>query len=326
MKHWRIIFWIFIVIVLILGAISNLVARADDNPGTNISSLPEESAAWNDVTGWWNFHGSHTINVEPTKLTGYATSESIGDILLDCATSPGADCNVVNFGICNGFGPHEPDGSCPNGDSSGELTGYAWNDTIGWISFNCDQEDHGGPNVCVPTPYGVSIEGTTGDFSGNAWNDTVGWINFSGTIPPLPPETEPQPYVVNTGWRATSSVAYLNSSVFDTRVQGGATLNSIIWQGTSPAGTSVDFQIAASNDAKGPWIFKGPGGNEVSYFGSPCPNPGTQSSGAPENIPICVERNLYANQRYLRYRVRLRSDEARQNTPIIEDIILNWSR
>jgi hypothetical protein len=48
------------------------------------------------------------------------------------------------------------------------VTGYAWSDNIGWISFS------------GTTPaYGVSEDSVTGALSGYAWSDNLGWITFN---------------------------------------------------------------------------------------------------------------------------------------------------
>lgn len=60
-----------------------------------------------------------------------------------------------------------------------KILGYAWNDAIGWISFNnCTST---APSSCVGTNYGVTyVDNNAGAyiFSGYAWNDNVGWISF----------------------------------------------------------------------------------------------------------------------------------------------------
>ncbi len=48
-------------------------------------------------------------------------------------------------------------------NSSNGLSGYAWSDNIGWISFD-------GSN------YGVTVD-TNGKLSGYAWSDNIGWIS-----------------------------------------------------------------------------------------------------------------------------------------------------
>ena len=53
------------------------------------------------------------------------------------------------------------------------LWGWAWTDTIGWISFNCLDT-----NSCDTLDYGVSLDVNTKRFTGYAWSDNVGWIQF----------------------------------------------------------------------------------------------------------------------------------------------------
>ncbi len=53
------------------------------------------------------------------------------------------------------------------------VSGYAWSDNIGWVSFNCTNQ-----GTCGTADYGVNIDGD-GIFSGYAWSDNVGWISFN---------------------------------------------------------------------------------------------------------------------------------------------------
>lgn len=53
------------------------------------------------------------------------------------------------------------------------MTGYAWSDTIGWISFN-------NLNVGDAVDYGVNID-ASGNFSGYAWSDNIGWVSFNSS-------------------------------------------------------------------------------------------------------------------------------------------------
>ncbi len=291
---------------------------ADDNPGTNISSSATGSMAWSDVSGWWDFHKTHTVTVGTSSLTGYASS-SIGEISLDCATSPSGNvCGTSNYQVTN------PEGS-------GNLSGCAWNDTIGWISFwcgdtNCDGSGTPDPGSCTNSTYRVKID-ASGIFSDYAWNDVEGWISFNCADVPNPPSCSDSDYKVETSWRPGSLTGTLDSSVFDTQVTPGATLNSIIWQGSRPAAAGIDvkFQIAVSNNPSGPWNYWGPdaacdgSGDTGTYFGS----------GVGPDTPIVIsgcDRTWISNKRYLRYRVVLQSNTAQDQTPRIDDITLNWSR
>ncbi|OGG53424.1 hypothetical protein A3H16_03355 [Candidatus Kaiserbacteria bacterium RIFCSPLOWO2_12_FULL_53_8] len=56
-----------------------------------------------------------------------------------------------------------PSFSLADSTPTGPLSGYAWSDTIGWISLN-------------GSTYGLSVA-TNGDISGYAWSDNVGWIS-----------------------------------------------------------------------------------------------------------------------------------------------------
>ena len=62
----------------------------------------------------------------------------------------------------------------------GNLHGYAWSSTIGWISLNCAEGSASGTSICSSKPYGVSIipSTSTASFSGKAWSSNIGWISF----------------------------------------------------------------------------------------------------------------------------------------------------
>ena len=69
------------------------------------------------------------------------------------------------------------------------VSGFAWSQTVGWISFNClDSSGASSPqqNTCgapypSPADYGVSVDPVTGNFSGFAWSSSIGYINFNPT-------------------------------------------------------------------------------------------------------------------------------------------------
>lgn len=298
---------------------------------TNISGAPNEYLAWDDSSGWWDLYINNTVEVQGSKMVGYASS-TIGDISFDCGTSPSGNiCHISQYGICNGIGStKDASGSCNDATATGDLVGYAWNDVLGWISFSCHNTE--GVGTCT-NDWGVKINKTNGDFEGYAWSDIGGWISFncanSGS------SCTPYTYKVNTSWRSTSTIALLDSAVIDTQSVGGATLNSITWNGTSNANgtgqqTYVDFQIAVSNSSSGPWDFIGPSGTGADYYSASCEasfKGGVNAGGnAPKDTPICIDPAQVKNMRYIRYRVRLRSNLLQTDTPRIDDIILNWSK
>ena len=56
---------------------------------------------------------------------------------------------------------------------SQNISGWAWGDNFGWISFNCTDTD-----TCGSVNYGVNTA-INGDMSGYAWSDNVGWMTFN---------------------------------------------------------------------------------------------------------------------------------------------------
>lgn len=57
--------------------------------------------------------------------------------------------------------------------TSHNVSGFAWSDNVGWISFNCSDS-----NSCNSVDYGVNIA-QDGILSGYAWNDIMGWTSFN---------------------------------------------------------------------------------------------------------------------------------------------------
>lgn len=53
--------------------------------------------------------------------------------------------------------------------STNNVSGWAWSENIGWISFNCDNQSKS---------Y-VSWNDSTGIMSGSAWSDNIGWVSFN---------------------------------------------------------------------------------------------------------------------------------------------------
>lgn len=257
---------------------------------------PTDYYAWNDIVGWIDFYNTPgTIHVSATAMTGYADS-SVGEISLDCATSPTppADCAI----------------SYPNWKvtrSGTYLSGWAWNEDIGWISFDChdNAED---PN-CLVTNYQVTLDG--GTFSGWAWNDVVGWISFNCSNTDSCAESN---YRVKTT-PEVATTGSLVSSTFDTGSSGGVVYNTIMYQGSKPTGTEVKFQLAVSDSSEGPWNFSGYDGTDTTYYTPTGPN-----------IPRALNPVLYNNKRYFRYKIIMTSDAYRDQTPQVDRVIVNWSR
>ena len=65
---------------------------------------------------------------------------------------------------------------------AGGLSGWAWSENVGWISFNCRNQ-----NTCATVDYGVRIA-ADGNLIGHAWSSNIGWIDFdpAGPFPAAP--------------------------------------------------------------------------------------------------------------------------------------------
>lgn len=160
--------------------------------------------------------------------------------------------------------------------ASDNVSGWAWSENIGWISFNssnCDSDDDGSSddvnfsNCPVGQPvadYGVSVDlAGTGDFSGYAWSENIGWISF-----------EPASVV---GCPSGSCQANLNAS---NEVTGWARACSVFQSGCSGALASnlggwdgwihlqgANYQVVYNSGTKELSGFAFGDGNAVGVFG-----------------------------------------------------------
>ncbi len=72
----------------------------------------------------------------------------------------------------------------------GEMTGWGWTDTFGWVSLNCinvyaGENDAHLTRHCLSegySDYAVELNAATGVMDGFAWSTNVGWIDFSPTV------------------------------------------------------------------------------------------------------------------------------------------------
>lgn len=291
------IFPVLILLALILGVALFSGKVKPVLADTNISSVSNQHWGWNDSIGWIDFYSTKTVLVTSGPMHGYASS-SVGDISLDCGTTRNGNiCGQSNYVVTN--------------DGNGNMSGWGWNDEYGWISF-CGGQGTG--NCPGAITYQVKVNMSTGVFTPDAtdyaWNDVVGWVAFNcGSYNGCGTSN----YELVVGG-TTSTVATLDSTPFDTGVQGGAQINSVLWQGSLPAGTNVYFQFATSNSSGGPWSFLGPDGTANTYYGPTSPG-----------ASYAVDYSLHNNKRYFEYRVYLYSDAYLFNAPRVDQINVNWS-
>jgi len=312
----RLVVYLFFVFGAVF--ITNNVALA-----TNIIS--PNQWAWNDALKWIDFNNANgSVNVTNSKIEGYAIwGVTTSYINFDCATAHDGDC-TTSYHVFN---------------DSGVLSGWAWSDAIGWISFTCDHTADGtqapyNVNTCNSgsnpsgVTYGVTIktnDPNKGDFSGWAWNDAVGWISFNcdhstdGT--PGNPNTcfngvTGVTYKVNTSWSGGTIAATgsITSVTFNTGKS--VNYNSIMWRGLLGNNATVKFQLATSDIATGPWVdtdFKGPTGDSTSYYAAPF-----------NDVPVSIVSANHKNKQYYRYKLIIDRFE-NGTSPTVRDVIVNWS-
>mgnify|MGYP001600123398 CR=1 FL=1 len=287
-------------IIVVIGLVLPFLIFAGGS-GSNIDTNDaNEHWSWNDIIGWIDWHDTHhNIIVNGNELTGYADS-SAGKIILNCAVTPDGD-------ICGNYTqPFKV-----NNDGAGGLSGWAWNDTIGWISFCGNSSENSSWNsslgkwVCPnSTTYQVKIR--NGYFENWAWNDIVGWVGFKCEDDPNVNQSDCDSGRIFEDWRiqtaagSSAQAADFTSSIFDSGSDNNI-FNTIMWQGALNGGR-VEFRAAGSNTSGGPWSYG-------SWFGA--------SFGVPSPLNL--------NNRYLRYQVRLTTDLSQTNRPRIDDIIINYS-
>lgn len=113
-------------------------------------------------------------------------------------------------------------------------------------------------------------------------------------------------FKVYAGYTASGD---LISAVIDSNPVSGLSpvWTSLAWTATTPAGTSVKFQAAASSSASGPFNFVGPDGTAATYF--------TYSG---------VSLRQFNGLRYLKYRAFLTSSDPTA-TPVLQDVTVNYN-
>jgi len=275
------------------------VARADLFGSHNIDTESKDYHwAWNDVVGWIDFHANRSVEVKAAELRGWASSGA-GAVVLNCATTPAGDlCSSAN-------------GNFKVKNSRGDLSGWAWSDALGWISFDC--ADLG---ICSTTGnYRVRLQpagdGKNTFFEGWAWSEIAGWISFSCENDHDPVQSGVQSlcttmptYRVQTNVGAAPLSGVLESNVLDTGISKPA-YNYILWQGRLGTGAGVYLQLATADAAGGPWEYSSP------------------AAAIPaERVTILADQQ---GKRYFKYRLWLLSDSWQQATPVVEDVIVNFS-
>ncbi|MFH1427724.1 MAG: hypothetical protein ABIG60_04340 [Patescibacteria group bacterium] len=83
------------------------------------------------------------------------------------------------------FIANSPQSELAYAGSGDNVSGYAWSEKIGWISFNCEDT---GLSCATTGDWGVDIDISTGILSGYAWSENLGWISFNRADTGVPPQ------------------------------------------------------------------------------------------------------------------------------------------
>ncbi|MBI2591226.1 MAG: hypothetical protein HYW34_00940 [Candidatus Brennerbacteria bacterium] len=208
-----------------------ITMSATGNVTANFSLLPQSLSVT--PTGL----GTGTITSSPDGIDCGITCDadfSFGSTVTLTAT-PDADSQFIQWsGDCVGAGPGGSNpGTCAvtldqpravsaefqpkitDTPTNPDLSGWAWSSTIGWLSFNCLDQ-----NVCGQSDYRVEIDPITGALNGWAWSPVVGWVQFDAQpdlttgLYPTDPQT-PSMIDVNTGIASgwTRILAYQNAQI-----------------------------------------------------------------------------------------------------------------
>jgi len=119
--------------------------------------------AWNDQVGWIDFAysgGNVRVPIGAGDLNGgaYVLSDASW-VSLNCVFTD--SCSSVSYKVSS--------------DTNGNLSGWAWSESFGWINFASS----------TPITYSVKVATTTtanyqaGEFDGYAWSENIGWISFN---------------------------------------------------------------------------------------------------------------------------------------------------
>jgi Domain of unknown function (DUF2341) len=103
-----------------------------------------------------------------------------------------------------------------------------------------------------------------------------------------------------------STVGTWTSPVIDTAVNG--VFGTISWNATQPSGTTVNFRVAGSNSATGPWTYIGPDGSAATSYAS-----------SPGGLPFAHD-----GLRYFRIQLTLISVST-VITPLLNDVTVKYN-
>lgn len=149
------------------------------------------------------------------------------------------------------------------------LTGWAWSEYIGWISF---ADPSGGTGI----DYGVDIDIETGKLSGQAWSENIGWISFDeadlGGCPKAPCEALVATTTGKvTGWARACLGTYTSSNEISGTCATSAS-RADGWDGwislSKQANETIEYGVTVSGCNYSGWAWGGDVIGWISFSGN----------------------------------------------------------
>jgi Carboxypeptidase regulatory-like domain len=263
------------------------------SPGNVFLARPELLDQHADDNGFGSGYGfSNTALIGETFTAGMTGKLERADAYIFCASCSGTNPNMT-------LELRTTSGGLPNMSAGGLLASSTISGTGdpsgGMFEFPFATE----PAVTAGTQYGLVIRLTASRTGTQAWLATSGDVMAGGRRVVCSTSACSTP----TGQNSNSDLVFSEyvsagyasagtfiSSLKDANPQPGSTADwtTLSWTATTPAGTGVKFQIAASNNQYGPFNFVGPDGTASTFF---------TTSG--------VSLSQFNGKRYLKYKAFL---------------------
>jgi len=234
-----------ITILVIIALFFPILLMAD-----NIDSTYKYS--WGENIGWMNWKPSYDgtdygVTVYNECLTGYIWAENAGWIKVGDTSCAGGDCcqTGTTKGYENDSNSTDDDGDGVvddwgvNNDGSGNLSGYAWGENVGWINFS--------------SAYHRVVINSSGEFTDYAWGENIGWINMNCSNTTFCATVD---FKVKTTWTPAPSLTFnidSNSKNLGNITPGtpvtATTITTVTTTASNGYSLKVHDGVAASNSA-----------------------------------------------------------------------------
>jgi len=226
------------------GLISSFTGLSD---APAVSSVAPDTALNTAVINITDLSGSNFQTDATVKLTKNGqTAITCTDVVVVDSTRLTLTCDITGAAVGAWdvvvTNPDDQAGTLSSGfivsNQGGNVSGYAWSDNDGWVSFGCSND-----SSCNTVEYGVDINSTTGLFTGYAWSDNSGWISFTASDLAGCPSGACEARVTGgfTGNFPKSVTGWARALSLVNEVNGGF---------ISLSGTNPDYSVQLADDGK----------------------------------------------------------------------------